>query len=338
MTLFKIIISFGVVISAESHAVRCSLFPQNGAFQISPINVPANTPAWSFLSRWIATSQRVTHTQCTTERGDTRFFTYLAKVPNNAIGVMVDGGSSYVIFATPVAGVGYIIKGGFGSSHDIPMTLGDVDMQLIEPSYNTGSFSFEIRFVSTRVVVTASSIQPFTVVQTGVKECSAPGTCYPNTSSQYVGWTNQPISLTTRTCSVTTRTLIFSLPPARQNDMPNIGSTGGSLTQNLQLNCPAGSNLQMVITDQTMPANRGSILTLAADSGASGFGIEVLHNGKPVLFGPDSASVGAENQFSIGNNLSGFVSIPLTARYIRTSLTSRAGSVKALATFTMSYQ
>ncbi|WP_159907757.1 hypothetical protein [Caballeronia humi] len=49
-------------------------------------------------------------------------------------------------------------------------------------------------------------------------------------------------------------------------------------------------------------------------------------NHAKVFFGTDSAAPGASDQWLV----------PLTARYVRTTGTLASGSVKALATFTMS--
>lgn len=57
----------------------------------------------------------------------------------------------------------------------------------------------------------------------------------------------------------------------------------------------------------------------------------------PISFGPDSANFGTTNQWLVGNSTGTNISIPLSVRYIRTGPIN-PGTVKAAATFTMSYQ
>jgi type 1 fimbria pilin len=137
---------------------------------------------------------------------------------------------------------------------------------------------------------------------------------------------------------VTTGSIAFQLPAIRAANLPNVGTVGGAATKTIQLNCKTAANVRMVISDATAPANRSSVLTLSQESTASGVGIQLLYNGNSVFYGADSSAVVAVNQFTIGNNLLGTVSIPLTAQYIRTDSNLRPGTVRGLATFTMFYQ
>ena len=95
----------------------------------------------------------------------------------------------------------------------------------------------------------------------------------------------------------------------------------------------------MTLTDATTPSNTTNTLTLASDSVATGVGFQLLYNGNPVSFGPDSAAAGNLNQFSVMASpaTGGPVNIPFTARFIRTG-TVTPGLATANATFTMSYQ
>jgi type 1 fimbria pilin len=116
-----------------------------------------------------------------------------------------------------------------------------------------------------------------------------------------------------------------------------VGSIAGSQPFSLSFNCSAGAKVSITLTDNVYPANRSDTLQLTADSTAKGIGIQVLRNGSPVLFGADSAAAGNTNQWLIGDSPNGTLQLPLTARYVSTAPVS-AGTVKALATFTMSYQ
>jgi type 1 fimbria pilin len=250
-------------------------------------------------------------------------------------------GSTYLLQVSSQAGVGVIARAGaYGAPPTIPIaSAGYTVLGSAGSNSNYGEANVEIRLIATGDNIDASNTSAVSPGRTFVRDCRGDTDCYGIlNASQDVLWSSTPINFVEKTCSVTSKDIMFALPPMRSGDFPAVGSTAGSITKNLQLNCSSGPDVHMVISDQTTPSNRSSTLTLTPDSAAKGFGIEVLHNSSPIRFGPDSAMAGAENQFSVGNNLSGAISIPLTARYVRTSANITAGSVKGLATFTMSYQ
>ncbi|MGA3248994.1 MAG: fimbrial protein [Paraburkholderia sp.] len=145
-------------------------------------------------------------------------------------------------------------------------------------------------------------------------------------------------TVTRATCSVTQANVAVSLPTVNTKAFGGVGSVAASQPFALKFSCASGSKLSMVLTDNVNPSNVSNTLQLTAESTAKGVGIQVLNpSGSPISFGPDSAAPGGTNQWSIGNAPDGPLTVPLTARYISTGNVS-AGSVKALATFTMSYQ
>jgi type 1 fimbria pilin len=94
----------------------------------------------------------------------------------------------------------------------------------------------------------------------------------------------------------------------------------------------------ITLTDAVEASNRTTTLKTTADSTAQGIGVQILNSaGTPVAFGPDSALPGNTNQWTVGSSPNGTLQVPLTARYVRTGAVN-AGTVRALATFTMSYQ
>lgn len=60
--------------------------------------------------------------------------------------------------------------------------------------------------------------------------------------------------------------------------------------------------------------------------------------GPPVAHGLDSAVAGNTNQWLAGTAAGGAMTIPLTVQYVRTTGAPTPGTVKGLATFTMSYK
>lgn len=79
-------------------------------------------------------------------------------------------------------------------------------------------------------------------------------------------------------------------------------------------------------------------MTLTSASTASGVGIQVRNGTTIIGYGPDSSAAGNTNQWFVTQTGNATVNIPLTARYVQTGNQVKPGTVKALATFTMSYQ
>ncbi|MGX7003872.1 fimbrial protein [Caballeronia sp. KNU42] len=145
-------------------------------------------------------------------------------------------------------------------------------------------------------------------------------------------------TLSTATCSVQTDALAVALPNITNRALSSgIGATAGRQTFNLSFACASGAQVSIVITDAVTPSNRSNVLTLAPDSTAKGVGVQILKD-KEVLvsFGPDAAGPGVTNQWLIGVSPNGTLLLPLSAQYIRTGDVT-PGSLRALATFTMSY-
>lgn len=140
-------------------------------------------------------------------------------------------------------------------------------------------------------------------------------------------------------CTVNTPKLTVSLPQARSSALQNVGDTTGATTATIGLTCPAGLKVNVTLTDATTPANTSANLTLTPDSSAKGVGLQILNSsGAPVAYGPDSAAAGNLNQWSAGVSTAGGFNVPLTVQYVRTSGPLQPGTVRGLATFTMSYQ
>jgi type 1 fimbria pilin len=150
--------------------------------------------------------------------------------------------------------------------------------------------------------------------------------------------TFQPFDVGVKTCTVTTPSIAVKLPQAHADKLPKVDSTTGDTPFNLGLSCDPGLKVAMTITDVSNPTNLTTTLSLGHDASAKGVGYQILNNGVPIAFGPDSAAVGTANQFTIVPlSVQGSYNIPLVARYIRTG-TIVPGSANAYATFTMSYQ
>ncbi|MBU7439069.1 fimbrial protein [Paraburkholderia fungorum] len=145
-------------------------------------------------------------------------------------------------------------------------------------------------------------------------------------------------TLTRATCSVNQSDVAVPLPTADTRAFSSgICAVAAPQAFTLSFACATGAKVSMTLTDSINPANRFNTLRLSADSTARRIGIQLLNStGLPVLFRADSATLGNQNQWIIGDSPNGVVQVPLTVVwYIRTV---SAGKLKALATYNMSYQ
>ncbi|WP_066739342.1 fimbrial protein [Cupriavidus sp. D384] len=143
--------------------------------------------------------------------------------------------------------------------------------------------------------------------------------------------------VTSRSCRVTTPGVTVALTDALASALQNNGASTGSSGFAIGLQCDTNTNVFITLTDATTPGNRSDLLTLANGSTARNVRLRVRkQDGTAVNFGPDSAAVGNANQWRLGQ-VSGATLIPMSVEYV-SSGRATAGTVRAVATFTMSYQ
>ncbi|WDR88023.1 fimbrial protein [Burkholderia ambifaria] len=147
------------------------------------------------------------------------------------------------------------------------------------------------------------------------------------------------------TCKVATPEVTVPLGKVTTTSFNGIGTTTYPHGFEISLACSGGAagtstNAHITLTDATQSANTSTALSLTKESTASGVGIRILRDGKPLGFGPDSSAVGNTNQWHAGTIEQGQASlrIPLTASYVQTGAKVGAGTANARATFTLSYQ
>jgi type 1 fimbria pilin len=230
-------------------------------------------------------------------------------------------------FQTNVPGIGvnfYETNGWNGSYVQVPVT-----QTLANPSGTTQHWTRADLVVTGPVSSgTLTSLPSMTTTFTG--SCIAPVT-----ATQYL---TPGTLIAASSCTVNTSAIAVTLPQGRVSAMPNIGSTTGATPFNIQLNCSAGVNVKLTLTDASNASNTSTTLGLAAGSTAAGVGLQILHGPTLVAYGPDSQTAGNMNQWSAGAAAGGSMTIPLTVQYIRTGASPTPGKVVGLATFTMSYQ
>ncbi|PXX49931.1 type 1 fimbria pilin [Aquitalea magnusonii] len=309
--------------------------PSTLALTAAQSAAPNNTP----ISDWYSlSSQNLVY--CPTGGNFIPVFTTLShsQVTNLTSGTYNEGGLSFTVYNTTVPGIGYIIKtsGNAAGTSISPTALSGYNAQTLASGYVTANVTINLT-VSVRFIKTASlTAASYTLPKTTLVFFSI--VTPTNTAVGYVYMNGSSVTVPIATCTVSTQSIPVSLPSINTAVLPSLNATAGSTPFNVTLNCPASRNVYMTLTDNSNPGRTTSIIGLAGSgSTASGIGIQVLRNGNPVLLGPDSSAAGNTNQFLIGTNLLGNVTIPFTARYIRTGAV-QGGTVKAVATFTLSYQ
>ncbi|MBP0592720.1 type 1 fimbrial protein [Paraburkholderia sp. LEh10] len=142
------------------------------------------------------------------------------------------------------------------------------------------------------------------------------------------------------TCSVTTTDVAVSLPMVSRSAFTGVGATAGTTPFGISLNCASNAKPSISLTDAAAPSNQSNVLTLSGDSTAGGLGVQVLYQMQPLPLGPVSyaysGSAPVTNVTSLGTR-SGDTSVAFTARYIQTAPSVNPGTVKAVATFNLSY-
>lgn len=151
------------------------------------------------------------------------------------------------------------------------------------------------------------------------------------------------IQPTIPTCKVSMPSIAVRLRDVNVNVFTGVGKTSPSQPFDIVLQCSGGNtgtstDVYTTLTDQTDPSNVSDTLSLTKDSTASGVGIQVLNGTTVIKYGPDSSAAGNKNQWKAGSAGNGTFTIPLTARYIQTTPSVKAGTANGRATFTMNYQ
>lgn len=209
-----------------------------------------------------------------------------------------------------------------------PWELGPVDTSYDVPPNSTSIFRASIELVVT------GPVSPGVLTSLPSLDVTMDD-CY-NSNNQFHFAIATGAQIVAATCLVTTPSVAATLPPVRARDFSSTGATLGNTALRIGLNCTAGADVYVTLTDSTNPGNRTDRLTPASGSTAGGVAMRLLYNGAPVAYGPDSAAAGTINQWRVGTSAT-VSEVPLTAQYISTG-TVTPGSVKGIATFTMSYQ
>ncbi|QYD72450.1 type 1 fimbrial protein [Paraburkholderia edwinii] len=248
------------------------------------------------------------------------------------------------VYQTEIAGVGTRYTFNSPQCNAVNIVLANNSVRINCPfsgplggPIQAANVSVTVAFVVTGVIASgASNFSKAPAVTIGFATSDG-GTGYWNKSPLYTGSASGVF--THATCSVSEAQVAVILPTADTGAFRSgTGAVAAPQPFTLSFSCNTGAKVLITLTDSVNPSNRTTTLQTTADSTAKGIGVQILNSaGAPLSFGPDSAAPGNLNQWTVGDSPSGTLKVPLTARYVRTGVVS-AGTVKALATFTMSYQ
>jgi type 1 fimbria pilin len=299
---------------------------------IPAVSVPTSLPVGQPIPG--ATASFVIPINCTVS---TSANWYMTAVSSGAIN-LVPGFSDVYTTAGIGGGIGFRIRSPSGEVM-APLSyagaVGTFNMAPQQVGSNTVSGVFEL--VKTGAA-TAGTFGYSSYVHVPNKEYANGGTAAASTVS--LGYTLLPA--TVASCSVTTTSVAVSLPTVSTSAFQAIGTHAGVTAFSIGLNCEANAKPSIYMTDSASPSNTTNQLSLAPGSTASGIAVQILYQQVPVSFAPAALAYTTSNtpttsSFSIGN-LSGTSIVQMQARYTKTQAVVTPGTVKAIATFTLTYQ
>ncbi|QHM76279.1 F17b-G fimbrial adhesin [Mixta theicola] len=249
-------------------------------------------------------------------------------------------GARYNVFETSVPGIGYIVAvKDYNATHYMPLQMAQVQTFPADdaaPGYSPSlGWSIKVTFVKTgEKLQSGSHRSPLIHVAVLTAIDSA------NVSTMADVYINPTTFIVKAAgCTVDTDSVDLKLGNINLRELPAIGSTSPAANFTIDVDCDENIALNAVVTDQSNPDNRSTVVSLTGDSTAAGVGVEFFYNGTgPLKLGPDSAARGTANQFFIQRTgQAQRLSLPFQARYIRTGELT-PGSANALASVTFSYQ
>ncbi|MDF3838441.1 fimbrial protein [Cupriavidus basilensis] len=308
-------------------ALQCTI-TGSAAISFGTVTVPRDTPVGTAIG---PLQSSTVSASCPSNPGSPNSGWYLQYYPK-LTGSPVTG-----VWNTGVAGIGIrVIDVTYNNRRLSNLNIGswdDFGAPITTGASFTGNFTFSYQLIKTAAQVGSGGPvnipQLFTLVSHNI-----PANV---TSPVQVTISVNNTLIVAATCTVTTPSVGVALPTVRASALSPFGTTTGNTPFNIGLSCQAGASVYVTLTDATNTGNTSSNLTLATGSTASGVKLRVLNSsGSAVSYGPDSAAAGNPNQWKVGGSAS-TTHIPLTAQYISTG-PATPGTVKGLATFTMSYQ
>jgi P pilus assembly protein, pilin FimA len=141
------------------------------------------------------------------------------------------------------------------------------------------------------------------------------------------------VNVSTAKCSLSSSNMKIALGDIPINNFTGVGSTTGSATSNLVLDCDPDANISVSLqANQNPDAGDSSVLALTGQGAAdvaSGVGVQFLYNGTPMQI---------NNRIALKRSAGGQETLPITARYYQTRASVTTGSANASATLDLTYQ
>lgn len=247
-----------------------------------------------------------------------------------------DTGSNGIVFATSIPGIGLKLTASpdqasatacirCGPESKPGFEIGPV------PRGNNGTGTFEETFTAQLVktgAVTPGTLSGNQLMQFWWYEYGTTASSGPMSTALTV---NGGTAVTMVACSVDTgsQNMAVALPAVSANSLPSVGATAGRTRFNIKLTCQSGATAKI-----SMTGTPASSITGVVDPSGSGFAANV---GVQILDGSLNA-VPFNTQLTVGSTPSGALTIPYYAQYYRTNSPVGVGQVKAIVTFTMTYQ
>ncbi|MFM0503869.1 fimbrial protein [Paraburkholderia caffeinilytica] len=326
-------------ISVSAHAnLTCEVASINKAFVAGVISVPMNTAVGATVSTLAPDAFQLTCKFLADGLSDTSATLFS---DFTTTGGLAPGFTDVYKTGIPGLGVRYMFNSPQCNANNLVLSHGTVRISCpfsgpLNGPIMTANVTVTSSLVVTDTIAAGASTLSTVPSVTIIYSTSDGGSSYWNKGSLYTG--SATGVLTRATCSVNQTNVAVLMPTADTRVFSSVGAVAAPQPFSLAFSCATGAKVSITLTDNVNPSNRSTALQLSPDSTARGIGVQILNSsGTPVSFGPDSAAPGNTNQWLIGNSPNGTLQVPLTARYVRTGAVS-AGTVKALATFTMSYQ
>ncbi|QBR29272.1 MULTISPECIES: fimbrial protein [Pseudomonas] len=141
------------------------------------------------------------------------------------------------------------------------------------------------------------------------------------------------LKVNTVSCSLSAPSINVEMGKVAIGHFGGVGTWPGddnTRTFSVPLDCSAGASTNLKVEGNVQDASQGVLKVGTGNSSASGVGIQLLYDDKPVELG---------KQFKTGTASSqGIYNIPLKARYLQTEDTITPGTANGSATITLNYQ
>lgn len=221
---------------------------------------------------------------------------------------------SGTVFPTGVAGIGYKIAHDSVTNFLLPYPL-DSENDGTSTTYTLSIGSY------LQLVVTGA-------VSGGVLAAGSLGYWHYDNNANLQTFTLANNVVFTTPCSVVTNPVNVTLPTVSSKAFDGVGSTTGTTSFTIDLNCSGGATLSITLDSNGKVAGKTGVISSTGSAG--GVGVQLLDGkGNPVAFGTST---------SLGQAPVGTLNVPYFARYYQTAGTVTGGNVTATANFTLTYQ